>query len=292
MCIRKPAVAGSFYPAEVKSCTAEAADCVTASPLPRQLPEKIVAGIVPHAGWTFSGDMAGMVFAAIARVEKKVDTFIIFGAAHSYYGSVAAVCDSGLWQSPLGDVEIDVELARAIIQNSTHAESNIEAHKYEHSIEVQLPLIKYLFKDAKVVPVLTPPADFALQLGAAVAESIKRFAPKNIICIGSTDLTHYGRRYGFDPQGSGPEAIRWAKEVNDAGFLKTVLNMDSSLVISTATQNASACGPGAAAATIEAAKSLGKTDGLLLGHTHSSEVMQNRFGQSSDESVGYAAVIF
>ncbi|MCD4831642.1 MAG: AmmeMemoRadiSam system protein B [Anaerohalosphaeraceae bacterium] len=292
MAVRKSVVAGSFYPGSAKDCRAQAADCVADRLAMQRLPEKIVAGIVPHAGWTFSGDLAGMVFAAIEQVEKYVDTFVIFGATHRYHGTAAAVYDKGSWQSPLGEIEIDEELAEAIIKKSACAESDTDSHKYEHSIEVQIPLIQYLFPKAKIVPILTVPADFVIRLGVDTAECIKNFPDKKIVCVGSTDLTHYGPQYGFVPQGAGAEAIKWAKQVNDQRFLDAVVAMKTDEIITTAVQNQSACGPGAVAATIAAAKALGKTSGQLLAHTHSSEVMEKRFGQTSDESVGYAAVIF
>lgn len=290
---RKPVVAGQFYPGSQKQCRTEIIDCLTDKPVLCRLPETIVAGIVPHAGWTFSGDLAGMVFAAIEKVEKTVDTFIIFGAVHNYFGSNAAVCDTGSWQTPMGEIKIDEELAAAIIEKSSLAKSNPDAHKYEHSIEVQVPFIQHLFSDAKIVPILTPPADFVIQLGADVAECILKSAGgKKIVCIGSTDLTHYGPRYGFNPQGNGASAIEWAKNVNDKFFIDLALDMQTEKILDSSMERQNACGPGAAAATVSAAKSLGKTRGLLLAHTNSNEVMEKKFGQTGSESVGYAAIVY
>jgi MEMO1 family protein len=292
MTARKPAVAGQFYPGSEKQCRSEIADCLAERPVTIKLPEKIVAGIVPHAGWTFSGDLAGMVFGAIEKVEKKVDTFVIFGTTHSYFGPIAAIYDKGSWQTPMGEIKIDEELAAAIIKKSPSAKSNPEAHRYEHSIEVQVPFIQYLFKDAKIVPILTPPADFAVTVGTAAAECIKSASDKKIVCIGSTDLTHYGPHYGFNPQGSGPAGIKWAKEVNDKAFIDLALSLQAEKVLSGSLEKGNACGPGAAAAAIAAARALGKTKGVLLAHTHSNEVMERRFGQTSEESVGYAAIVY
>jgi MEMO1 family protein len=291
MNIRKPAVAGQFYPGSQKQCRTEIIDCLTDRLVSCKLPEKIVAGIVPHAGWTFSGDLAGMVFSAIEKVEKTVDTFIIFGTAHSYFGSNAAVYDTGGWQTPMGEIRIDEELAADIIKTSAFAKSDLDAHKYEHSIEVQAPFIQHLFPQAKIVPILTPPADFVIQLGADAAECIKS-AGKKIVCIGSTDLTHYGPRYGFNPQGDGASAIEWAKNVNDKFFIDLAIDMQAEKLLSSSMEKENACGPGAAAATVSAAKSLGKTKGLLLAHTNSNEVMEKKFGQTGSESVGYAAIVY
>lgn len=292
MAARKPVVAGQFYPASENQCRSEIAECLTNRPISCKLPEKIVAGIVPHAGWTFSGDLAAMVFSAIEKANKAVDTFVIFGAVHSYLGSAAAVYDKGSWQTPLGEIKIDEELAAAIIKKSHAAKSEPQAHTYEHSIEVQVPFIQYLFKDTKIVPILTPPADFAVSVGKDAAECIKSAADKKIVCIGSTDLTHYGPRYGFNPQGSGPAGIKWAKEVNDKAFIDLALELKAERILTDSMENQNACGPGAAVATIAAAKALGKTKGVLLAHTHSNEVMEKRFGQTSSESVGYAAIVY
>jgi AmmeMemoRadiSam system protein B len=292
MTARKPIVAGQFYPGTEKQCRSEIADCITEGPVTAKLPEKIVAGIIPHAGWTFSGDLAAMVFSAIEKANKVVDTFVIFGATHSHFGSAAAVYDKGSWFTPLGEIKIDEELAAAIVEKSKGAQANCEVHKYEHSIEVQVPFIQYIFKNAKIVPVMTSPAEYAVQFGTDAAECIKSAPDKKIVCIGSTDLTHYGPRYGFNPQGSGEAGIKWAKDVNDRAFINLAIEMNAERILNESMQKQNACGPGAAAATIAAAKALGKTKGILLAHTHSNEVMERKFGQSSSESVGYAAIIY
>ncbi|MCX5633485.1 MAG: AmmeMemoRadiSam system protein B [Phycisphaerae bacterium] len=292
MAARKPVVAGQFYPGSEKECRAEIADCLANRPITGKLPDKIVAGIVPHAGWTFSGDLAAMAFAAIEKANKEVDTFVIFGAVHSYSDSSAAVYDKGSWQMPMGEIKIDEELAAAIIRKNKSAKPNPEAHRYEHSIEVQVPFIQYLFKDAKIVPILAPPAEAVIAVGSTVGECIKAAGDKKIVCIGSTDLTHYGPRYGFNPKGSGPDGIEWAKNVNDKAFITLAIEMKAERILTESMENQNACGPGAVAATIAAAKALGKIKGVLLAHTHSNEVMEIKFGQSSSESVGYAAIVY
>ena len=293
MQIRKPAVAGQFYADTKQGCLNEIKECISSGQISESaLPADITAGIVPHAGWTFSGELAAMVFSAIKQANERVDTFVIFGAVHSYMGSLAAVYDKGLWQSPLGDITIDEVLAAEIIKTSAPAKSEPAAHKFEHSIEVQIPFIQYLFAGAKIVPVMVPPATFAVQLGNDVARCIKKSKGKKIVCIGSTDLTHYGPRYGFYPQGTGSDAITWAREVNDRAFIDLAVAMKAEEVLITSMEKENACGSGAAAATIAAAKAQGKTVGLLLGHMHSNEVMQKKFNQTSEESVGYAAIVF
>jgi AmmeMemoRadiSam system protein B len=288
---RKPIVASQFYPGTRSECLDEIKQCLDEAILNMPLPDTIVAGIVPHAGWTFSGATAAMVFNAIKKRHKKVDTFVIFGAAHGYLRQPPAVYDKGSWLTPMGEISIDEALAKAVLESHA-AVSDPQAHDSEHSMEVQVPFIQYLFPDARLLPILTPPSDSAVHLGEIIASLIASDDERKIVCIGSTDLTHYGPRYGFTPMGSGKDALKWAAEVNDRMFLNLALKMKPQELLSSAAENLNACGPGAAAATVAAAKALGKTKGILLAHTNSSEIMLQKMGSSSRESVGYAAVIF
>jgi AmmeMemoRadiSam system protein B len=288
---RKPVVAGQFYPLERSSCIDQIEQCLQARATSESLPETIVAGIVPHAGWTFSGDLAAMVFSAIKSRHKKVDTFVIFGAAHGYFGESPAVYDKGSWMMPLGEIAVDEELAGALLKSGP-AVSDIRAHSSEHSIEVQVPFVQYLFAGAKILPIIVPPIVQAVSLGTKVGDIIGREQSKRIVCIGSTDLTHYGPRYGFVPMGTGSEALAWASTVNDQQFIDLALKLRVRELLASAAENCNACGPGAAAAAIAAAKQLGKTEGLLLAHTNSNDVMLREMETASLDSVGYAAIVF
>jgi len=288
---RKPIVAGQFYPARRDACVNEITECIQARKISVTLPETIVAGIVPHAGWVFSGSLAAMVFSAIKQQHEKVHTFVIFGAAHGYYGRSPAVYDAGCWITPLGEVEIDGKLADAVLE-STEAVRDSTAHRTEHSIEVQVPFIQHLFSAAKILPILVPPTENAVELGTGVGDVISRSENMKIVCIGSTDLTHYGPRYGFTPMGTGAKAIQWASDVNDKEFIDLALELEPKRMLESAAQNYNACGAGAAAATVAVAKKLGRTEGVLLAHTNSNEVMLQKMGTTSTDSVGYAAIIF
>jgi hypothetical protein len=291
MAIRKPAVAGQFYGGSRQECLEEIAGCLPKGEIKAGLPEKIFGGIVPHAGWTFSGNLAAMVFTAIRQVNKTVDTFILFGASHRSHDNYPLIYPQGAWETPLGQIAIDETLAKELIRLG--AKSSAESHRYEHSIEVQVPFIQYLFGDAKIVPVIMPPAmnQYECQFGQKVGAFIKD-SKLNAVCIASTDLTHYGPRYGFAPQGTGQAAIAWAHNVNDMDFINKTLKMDAEHLVESAMQNDNACGPAAAAAVVAAAKTAGCKKGFLLAHTNSAEVMKELYGQSSSESVGYAAIVF
>ena len=288
---RKAIVADQFYPGQHDSCIEQISDCLETASYNGPLPEKVTAGIVPHAGWAFSGSLAALLFSSIRQQHEKVNTFVIFGAAHSYFGELPAVYDAGFWETPLGQIAVNEELAEAVISSGAAAREP-HAHNSEHSIEVQVPFIQYFFPGSKILPIIVTPRENAINLGGTIGAIIQQRQDKQIICIGSTDLTHYGPRYGFTPMGIGQQALQWAHDVNDMKFIELVLKMEPREVLASAAENGNACGPGAAAAVIEAAKTLGIEKGHLLGHTNSNEALLKLQGQTSADSVGYAAIIF
>lgn len=291
MNVRKPAVAGQFYGGTRAECLAEIEECLPArAAIAGELPTPVVAAIVPHAGWVFSGELAGRAFQAIQQANGDVDTFVIFGAAHRYYGDGAVVYDSGAWQTPLGQIAIDAELAAEIVSKGATADP--EAHHGEHSIEVQIPFIQHLFPNAKIVPIIVTVAGFDHSFGTHVGELIAGKHGKKIVCIASTDLTHYGPRYGFCPEGTGPAALKWAREVNDMEFIDLAIRMEADDLLRSAVEKGNACGPAAVATVIAAAKAMGRVHGVLLGHTTSNNIMKEKFNETSEESVGYAAIVF
>ena len=292
MAVRMTAVAGQFYESSPGKCIDHIDNLLPDGPIQADLPEKIVAGVVPHAGWVFSGDLAGLVFAAIKQQQPFVDTFVIFGAVHTARAAKAMLYEIGQWGSPLGIIDVDEPLAATILAEAPNLiQADTSAHSREHSIEVQIPFIQYLFEDAKIVPLMVPPVPAAHQVGSAVARAIKD-TDKKVVCIASTDLTHYGPSYGFTPMGSGPKAIHWAKEKNDQFFIDLVLSMQADKLVESAQLYGSACGAGAVAAAVAAAKDLGVQKGSLLAHTTSAEIVEKKYNQQSYDSVGYAAIIF
>jgi len=287
---RTPIVAGQFYPADREKCLEEIRQCLAARPLPEALPPAIVGGIVPHAGWTFSGELAALVFAAVKKRHEVVGTFVIYGTAHSYFDALPAVDDSDAWQTPLGAIQVDKELCTALLDSGVVVPDS-GAHRSEHSIEVQVPFIQHLFPEARIVPILVPPVESAVALGES-AGRVTAGTDRPIVYIGSTDLTHYGPRYGFTPMGRGPDAYQWASNVNDRQFIDLAVAMDAERLMAGAIENGNACGPGAAAAAVAAARKLGVAKGQLLAYTNSNEVMQAKMGSTARDSVGYAALVF
>ncbi len=287
---RRPVVAGQFYPGDREECLAEVRACLESPELPRSLPPSIVAGIVPHAGWAFSGSLAAMVFRAIQDRGQAVETFVLCGTAHGYFGRQPGDDGSAEWECPLGTVAVDLALRDDLVGRGVVV-IDPAAHRREHSIEVQIPFVLHLFPQAKILPLTVPPTPGALALGEALADVVAQTG-RSVVCIGSTDLTHYGPRYGFTPMGAGSSGLHWARAVNDRAFIDLALALEAERLLAGAVENGNACGPGAAAAVIAAARRLGVERGALLAHTDSNEVMRRTMGMTGSDAVGYAAIVF
>jgi len=288
--VRHPVAAGSFYEAGKKACRASLAKCIPEKIDSAELPERIVGGIVPHAGWVFSGQVAGQVFRSIAQ-QAEPEVFVLFGAMHRGIAQLGGMFADGVWRTPLGDVAVDERLAERILGGTNLIERNGRVHADEHSLEVIVPFIQYLFGEAKILPIAVPPVSEARQIGEAVGR-ILAAEQRLAVCIGSTDLTHYGPGYGFAPQGTGQEGISWGKDVNDRRMIDLICGLESEKIVSEAQLHRNACGAGAVAASIGAAVAMGAERALLLGHISSAEVSERLWGRESNESVGYAGIVF
>jgi AmmeMemoRadiSam system protein B len=200
------------------------------------------------------------------------------------------VYDQGAWQTPLGEVPVDGELAVALLKAVPALRADRGAHAREHSIEVQLPLMQVLSPGVRILPINVSPSKQADRIGREIGEALKGdFA--TVSAVGSTDLTHYGPSYGFTPAGLGAAGLEWAAE-NDERVLRAIEQMEADAVIEEAATHHNACGGGAIAATISACSALGATRGVRLEYTTSAEVMKAVYSSRADDCVGYASVIF
>jgi len=286
--------AGSFYPKTEYECKSMIEEMKKDAYKPNFTNfENAVAGIVPHAGWVFSGKISFSVFNAIKELNKNVDTFILFSANHSAWISKSAIMSKGAWQTPFGEIFVDNDLANEILkEGKIYIEDNPDAHADEHSAEVQLPFIKFLFPNAKIVPIMPTISSEVVKIGKIVGNIVKKEREekqKKTAIIGTSDLTHYGLNYGFAPKGYGSDALRWVKDVNDKRMLNLMLNLEEDKIIEEADKNMNACGPGAISAAIGAAKILGSKTGILIKYATSYDM----FPQYGMESfVGYAGILF
>jgi len=247
---------------------------------PGKIPEVVKAGprnviglVCPHAGYMFSGPVVAHAYYELA-LDGKPDIVVIFGPNHMGYGSALAVMNEGFWRTPLGNVEVDGEVANQIVHESRIVDVDDSAHRFEHSIEVQLPFLQYLYgSEFKIVPICFLMQDLpsAREVGESVA---KVLAGKNAVVIASSDMTHY------EPQERAAKKDRLALEAVEA--------MDEAKFYSTVeAQRISACGYGPIAALITAAKILGAKEAKLLCYKTLGDVI----GDYSSV-VGYAAVCF
>lgn len=282
--IRTAEKAGAWYAADKVSLERELEKFLQVAD--SHIKGKVVAGVVPHAGMAFSGGCAAKTFSAIKSSFSEVETFVLLGAVHTMRIIAPAVWGSGIWQTPLGDIAIDEELAQDIMAQ-TDSVNNLEPHYGDNALEMQMPFIKYLFPEAKIVPIAVPVSEGAVSFGEQLFSVINNSSRK-VAVIGSTDFTHYGACYGFVPAGMGREALYWGKE-NDQRLIKLAISLDAEDIVPTAEHDRSACGAGALAATVAYANKAGVNEGQLLEHTTSYEIMPQG---ECEMFVGYASIIF
>jgi AmmeMemoRadiSam system protein B len=278
--VRRPCQAGAFYEGTPEALKRQIRDCFLKKPGPGELPQiaktgprRVIGLISPHAGYMFSGPVAAHAYHELA-IDGKPDIVAIFGPNHTGYGSGLAVMNEGFWRTPLGDVEVDSDAANQIVKESRIVDVDDLAHSYEHSIEVQLPFLQYLYgKEFKIVPIcfLMQDLSSAKEVGEAVA---KILSGKNAVIIASSDMTHY------EPQERA--------ERKDSEALEAIQAMDETRFYSTIeTKRISVCGYGPIAALITAAKIMKAKEAKLLCYKTSGDVI----GDYSSV-VGYAAVCF
>jgi AmmeMemoRadiSam system protein B len=283
MAVRRPDFAGSWYPGTEKECR-DLIEEFTKTSGPCTSPEKPMAGgIVPHAGWYYSGKIACHVIKCL-KDSPAPDTIIIFGR-HLHPAGRNFIMKEGQWSTPLGVLEIDQELGERLVEEFPFTVETATRYEQDNTIEVQLPFINYFFPKVKVLPVGVPPAAASLRIGERAVE-ISLSMGKKVMALGSTDLTHYGYNYGYVPKGVGKEAVQWVKSDNDKRLIDLVLKMDAEGVIHESLKNQNSCCSGAVAAAIAAAKKLGASRGEKLLYATSYDV------RPDSSFVGYVGVIF
>jgi MEMO1 family protein len=282
MNVRRADFAGSWYPGDRSECRRMIeAFMKEARPCPNG-ERKHAGGIVPHAGWVFSGLTACNVIQCLQA--SRPQTVVLFGR-HLHPGSPNFIMTQGAWETPLGNLSIDEELAGALVAEFPFEVETATRYGQDNTIELQLPFIRHFFPEAGIVPIGVPPAAESIRIGRRVVElaaSLKR----DILVIGSTDLTHYGMNYGFTPQGVGEKALDWVRSENDRRVIDRMLTMDAEGVIEEGLRNQNACCAGAAAAAIAASRALGVEAGQELVYATSYDV------RPDTSFVGYVGIVF
>ncbi|MEK7867217.1 MAG: AmmeMemoRadiSam system protein B [Planctomycetota bacterium] len=272
-----------WYPAQRGRCEAMIAAFTHDRPRAERLPEPIVAAIVPHAGWRFSGRTA---WAAIAALPDA-DVVVLFGNDHGGRARRPALIAEGAWETPFGEVQVDAEFAGRLLEAKVAAMDE-RAHQEEHSIEIQMPLVAKRFPDARVVPILVPHTDDAKRLGETAAR-LAGEGGRRVVVIGTTDLTHYGDNYGFAPAGDGPAALPWMKK-NDASIIEVMRRLAVDEVYAEVEAKGNACGAGPIVATLAYAKARGSAGGVAVHYTTSADESPDRGGPFL--AVGYVGMLF
>jgi AmmeMemoRadiSam system protein B/AmmeMemoRadiSam system protein A len=264
--IRQPAVAGQFYPG-----TAGELRAVIDGLVDREAVKEEVIGLVsPHAGYIYSGPVAG---ATISRVRFR-DTFIVIGPNHTGMGKPFSIMTEGTWQTPLGEVAIDSELARQILADSSHLEEDAGAHQYEHSIEVQLPFLQYFKPEVKIVPIVLASASAGVlkEIGREIAGAVNRLR-RSVVILASSDMTHYESQVAAEEKDR--QAIGAILEMDDDELLERVTGLSISM-----------CGYAPVMAMMAAARELGARTAELVKYQTSGDISGDY-----NRVVGYAGII-
>ncbi|UCE95160.1 MAG: AmmeMemoRadiSam system protein B [Candidatus Bathyarchaeota archaeon] len=279
MKVRHPSQAGSFYADNANDLKKQIEISFThklgpgKTPIAQKGPRNIVGLICPHAGYAYSGPVAAHSYHRLAA-DGKPDVIVIFGPNHFGKGSGLAVMTEGAWRTPLGDVQIDEEIAKKILHQSKIIDVDDLAHLHEHSIEVQLPFLQYLYGSAlKFVPISFLMQDFesSCEVGQAVAEVLKG---KNALIIASTDMSHYEPYETVEKKDR--KALDALEKLDEREFYSIVESY-----------HITACGYGPVVALTASAKHLGAEKCQVLCYKTSGDIT----GDFSSV-VGYASAIF
>jgi len=273
---REPVVAGQFYADEKDELIEQIESCFLDKRFgPGKTPEvksvvdrKIVGVIVPHAGYTFSGAVAANSYYALAE-DGMPESFVIIGPNHTGFGHAVSIMKEGVWETPLGEVEIDKSLAKEI--KSEVIVDDFSAHQSEHSIEVQLPFLQYVFKKVKFVPICM--LDQSYETCEKVSKVLgKVLKGKNSVVIASSDLTHFESNE--------------AAHKKDKAILDEIEKMSVKGVFDKLRYlNSSTCGYGPIATMLLTTKLLGAKKTEVLKYATSGDICGEK-----NSVVGYSAV--
>jgi len=279
--VREPAVAGAFYPGDAQELDGAVREMLAAADRV-ELPGRVIALMAPHAGYVFS---AGVAAAAYAQIEGlDIDTVILVGLSHQAPLSGVALPEAGAWRTPLGEIPIDAEMCAALQDACELFAPNALAHRYEHSLEVQLPFLQTLLDDFALVPLLTQDLS-AADRSAAAAAIAEVAAGKSVLLVASTDMSHYP---------ASEEASRVDRAMLDAIAaldVAAVFAKDAELMgEGVANLSCTLCALQALATVMEAAKLLGADSAHVLKYANSGDAPVEQADRT--RCVGYGAVAF
>jgi AmmeMemoRadiSam system protein B len=277
--LRKPAVSGKFYPSDPAELSELIDRCYTHRLGPGRPPPapptsaSVVAVVSPHAGYVYSGPVAAHSYLHVSSMRSP-DLIVVVAPNHYGVGSGVSTFKEGYWETPLGRMRVDEGASRRLVELCDLVSADPEAHRLEHSLEVQLPFLQKLYGDS--VPLLPISLLFQdIDTSAAVARAIVRVIQgRRAVLVASSDLTHY-------------EPAPAARE-KDTALLRQVLKMDTEGFYSALERlGVTACGYGAIATVMQAAAALGLRTPELLKYATSGETSGDNL-----QVVGYGALRF
>jgi AmmeMemoRadiSam system protein B len=282
MNIKKRYLPPGWYPASERQTRAKIESFLEElGPTDKEQESKVgrrpIAGVIPHAGWEFSGRLAVDV---MRRLDREVGTIIVVGGHLGPADGIYASREEG-YETPLGIARADLELLQEIEDRIDLVSDTIP----DNTVEVQLPFLQYLFPQSEVLAFRAPPSPASEHLGEVIWEASQKSGKKTVV-LGSTDLTHYGDSYGFAPRGYGEDAVRWVKEVNDKRLIDCLVDMNARQAIELALRERSACSVGAAVSALSFAKKAGIDSGKIVSYATSWDVMP------SSSFVGYVGLMY
>jgi AmmeMemoRadiSam system protein B len=268
--LRRPAVAGRFYPGDPEDLRAEAQAYLSQSKSNNQTAVQAIGCITPHAGYVYSGHVAGAVFARLEIPERCV----VLCPNHTGMGRALAILSEGAWETPLGEVPVDEGLAGALKRQFPALHEDAAAHRAEHAIEVELPFLQLRQPKLQIVPIALGTGQFEVleALGVALAEVVAAQAAP-VLIVASSDMDHYES-----------DAVT---RVKDHKAIERILTLDPRGLFDVVTQqNISMCGFGPAVVMLTAARQLGATSAELVKYATSGDISGDR-----NAVVGYAGVV-
>ena len=290
---KQMAFAGSWYPDTGEACESSIQQFLKQG----RLQGDFVGGIVPHAGWYYSGSIACRVIASLQPPApsdspgtgsptnvQPIDTILLFGA-HMHRQSEPFIMTRGRIETPLGEIEVDGDLVEKITAGLSIRRRSPLKFPDENTLELQYPFIKYFFPRARIMVCGVAPSLFAGIIARTAVDEAKGLG-RHIRVIGSTDMTHYGPDFGFTPAGIGKKAVEWVAKENDQNAIKAMKEMDEAQIIAQGLDHKNMCCAGAAAATAAACKKLGAVKAIELDYATSFERSR------SDSFVGYAGLVY
>jgi len=267
--LREPSASGKFYPKSAQEINRVIAGFLEGE---ESIKAKAIGCVLPHAGYSYSGRVAVKTVSQVSIPERV----ILLGPNHTGSGPACSIMSEGIWQTPLGEVNIDGKLGKFLLSESDYLEDDSSAHIQEHSLEVELPILQYFGKEFEIVPMAFMPEKLSIlrEIGISIADTIKNHNyEEKVLLLASSDLTHYEREE--EARAKDKKAIDAILALDEGELIKAVDSLGISM-----------CGSAPVAVMLSCAKALGATKGSLAMYQTSAEATGDK-----TSVVGYAGII-